>query len=136
MGCHFLQGIFPSQGSSPHLFYLLHWQSDSLPLHHLGSPGHKRMRQDQNASISKLRWLLTTATYSRQELLQGTQKLTPKCLKSLLSIPLLRAKKSRCANPGGKAALGRCLYFCCLSSSFICPLLRCYLEPMSWLLEA
>ena len=35
-GCHFLlQGIFPTQGSnlSP-----LHWQTDSLPLSHHGSP--------------------------------------------------------------------------------------------------
>ena len=36
MGCHFLlQGIFPTQASNPHL---LHWQVDSLPLSHLGSP--------------------------------------------------------------------------------------------------
>ena len=36
MGCHFLlQGIFPTQGSSADL---LHWQVDSLPLSHLGSP--------------------------------------------------------------------------------------------------
>ena len=36
MGCHFLlQGIFPTQGSNPHLLHLLHWQADSLPLHHL-----------------------------------------------------------------------------------------------------
>ena len=34
--CHFLlQGIFPTQGSNPHL---LHWQVGSLPLSHLGSP--------------------------------------------------------------------------------------------------
>ena len=34
--CHFLlQGIFLTQGSNPHL---LHWQADSLPLSHLGSP--------------------------------------------------------------------------------------------------
>ena len=32
VGCHFLlQGIFPTQ---PHLLPLLHWQADSLPLHH------------------------------------------------------------------------------------------------------
>ena len=30
-----LQGIFPSQGSTLHL---LHWQEDSLPLSHEGSP--------------------------------------------------------------------------------------------------
>ena len=35
-GCYFLlQGIFLTQGSNPHL---LHWQADSLPPHHLGSP--------------------------------------------------------------------------------------------------
>ena len=35
-GCHFLlQGIFLAQGSNP---CLLHWQADSLPQHHLGSP--------------------------------------------------------------------------------------------------
>ena len=40
VGCHFLlQGIFPTQGSNPHcLLHLLHWQADSLPLSHLGSP--------------------------------------------------------------------------------------------------
>ena len=33
MGCHFLlQGIFLTLGSNPHLFHLLHWQVDSLPL--------------------------------------------------------------------------------------------------------
>ena len=36
---HFLlQGIFPTQGSNPHLLHLLHWQVDFLPLCHLGSP--------------------------------------------------------------------------------------------------
>ena len=38
VGCHFLlQGIFLTQGSNPHLLGLLHWQVDSLPLHHLES---------------------------------------------------------------------------------------------------
>ena len=36
VGCHaLLQGIFPTQRSNLHL---LHWQADSLPPHHLGSP--------------------------------------------------------------------------------------------------
>ena len=36
--CHFLlQGIFLTQGSNQCLSHLLHWQADSLPLHHLGS---------------------------------------------------------------------------------------------------
>ena len=38
-GCHFLlQGIFPSQELNLSLLHLLHWQVDSLPLSHLGSP--------------------------------------------------------------------------------------------------
>ena len=33
VGCHaLLQGIFPTQGSNPHLLCLLHWQMGSLPL--------------------------------------------------------------------------------------------------------
>ena len=40
VGCHFLlQGIFLTQGSNPRLLHVLHWQEDSLPLCHLGSPG-------------------------------------------------------------------------------------------------
>ena len=35
-GCHFLlQGIFPTQGTNPHL---LHWQVNSSPRSHLESP--------------------------------------------------------------------------------------------------
>ena len=33
-----LQGIFLTQGLNPSLPCLLHWQADSLPLSHLGSP--------------------------------------------------------------------------------------------------
>ena len=50
-GCHFLlQGIFPTQGSNPHL---LHWQADSLSLSHQGSPAYILI----SAQISEL-WLL------------------------------------------------------------------------------
>ena len=39
VGCHFLvQGIFPTQGSNPHL---LNWQEESLLLTHEGSPKHR-----------------------------------------------------------------------------------------------
>ena len=39
VGCHaLLQGIFPTQGSNPHLLYLLHWQAGSLPLAPPGKP--------------------------------------------------------------------------------------------------
>ena len=39
VGCHFLvQGIFPTQGSNPHL---LNWQEESLLLSHEGSPKNR-----------------------------------------------------------------------------------------------
>ena len=39
VGFHFLlQGIFPTQGSNPHLLRLLHWQADSLPTVPPGKP--------------------------------------------------------------------------------------------------
>ena len=39
VGCYFLlQGIIQTQGSNLCLWYFLHWQVDSLPLCHLGSP--------------------------------------------------------------------------------------------------
>ena len=39
VGCYFqLQGIFLTQGLNLHLLHLLHWQADSLPLCHVGSP--------------------------------------------------------------------------------------------------
>ena len=34
-------GIFPTQGSNPHLLCLLHWLADSLPLSHWGIPSTK-----------------------------------------------------------------------------------------------
>ena len=36
--CFLLQGIFSTQGLSPRLWHLLHWQVDSLPLVPPGSP--------------------------------------------------------------------------------------------------
>ena len=37
VGCYFLlPGIFPSQGSTPRLLHLLHWQVDSFLLSHWG----------------------------------------------------------------------------------------------------
>ena len=45
MGCHLLlQGIFPDQGSNPRL---LHWQGDSHPLCHQGSPQQDFLRRRQ-----------------------------------------------------------------------------------------
>ena len=44
VGCRaFHQGIFPTQGSNPHLFCFLHWQVRSLPL---APPGKPRFIQE------------------------------------------------------------------------------------------
>ena len=44
-GCHaLLQGIFPTQGSNPHLLHLLHWQAGSLPLAPPGKPIPQQIR--------------------------------------------------------------------------------------------
>ena len=69
MGCCFLlQGIFLTQGSNPRILHLLHWQADSLPLSHLGSPG-----QPLQAPIS--RFFLSSQT----------ETLSPLCNNSLLA---------------------------------------------------
>ena len=58
MGCHFLlQGIFPIQGMNVHLWYLLHWQANSLPLNHMGSP------KDETQLSYRKKLILSTITY-------------------------------------------------------------------------
>ena len=52
--CFLLQGIFPTQGSNPHLLWLLHWQPDSLPLSHLASPSASREVQVNRISESRI----------------------------------------------------------------------------------
>ena len=58
--CHvFLQGIFPAQGSNPHLLCLLHWQAGSLPLAPPGkAPGLPRwvsvMRLPSDPAVPRL----------------------------------------------------------------------------------
>ena len=50
VACHaLLQGIFLTQGSNPRL---LHWQVDSLPLSHQGSPGRSAAPHVPHTSLS------------------------------------------------------------------------------------
>ena len=58
VGSHFLlQGIFPTQGLNP---CLLHWQADSLPLSHQGSPYKKvtQLKKKKQHSYRQLRSFL------------------------------------------------------------------------------
>ena len=58
VGCRFiLQGIFLTQGSNLHLLY---WQTDSLPLSHLGSP--ERTVDVANQKLSFIIWLYKDET--------------------------------------------------------------------------
>ena len=52
MGCHaLLQGIFPTQGSNPHLLCLLNWQVGSLPLAPPLCGGTKALTQAEEAMM-------------------------------------------------------------------------------------
>ena len=55
LGYHtLLQGIFLTQGSNPHLLFLLHWQAGSLPLAPPGKPDYMKI----NLSLTSLLFLL------------------------------------------------------------------------------
>ena len=80
VGCHFLlQGIFLSQGLSPHL---LHWQVDSLPLSQLGSPQFSSVAQ----SCQTL-WTPWTAAHQASLSISNSQSIL-----KLMSITLLKWK--------------------------------------------
>ena len=68
VGCHFLlQGISPIQGLNPHLLHLLHWQVNSLPLLHLGSPqgywGHWKSTYWTSRWFSSWSWSLACSNH-------------------------------------------------------------------------
>ena len=53
VGCHgFFQGIFPTQGSNPHLLCLLHWQASYLPLVPTGKPIIKCISASSTKTLS------------------------------------------------------------------------------------
>ena len=63
VGCHFLlQGIFPTQGLNMHL---LHWQADSLPLRHLGSPCHCLFIHLNHSLLYKILEVFYKTAYNR-----------------------------------------------------------------------
>ena len=82
--CHFLfQQIFPTQGSNPHL---LHWQVDSLPLSHQGSP------QTQPSLYPNLRLPASRPVRKFNSVVEATQSrylVSAAAAKSLQSCPTL-----------------------------------------------
>ena len=56
VGCHtLLQRKFPTQGSNPGLLHLLHWQVNSIPLSHLGTPVCQNMTLKAQVTKGKSR---------------------------------------------------------------------------------
>ena len=65
-GCHFLlQGIFPTQGSFPHLLCLLYWQVDSLPLAYLSHISENKIIEKSRAQTQTQKY---TLNYSRDNI--------------------------------------------------------------------
>ena len=67
--------IFPTQGSNPCLFHLLHWQEDSLPLGPPGKPAELSLKSNTRCSDSPSdpTTLLTTETQPWTQLRQVAQ---------------------------------------------------------------
>ena len=57
--CPVACGIFTTQGSDPRLLHLLHWQADSFPLSHLGSPSSWQLELGDDP------WCLPSRAHSR-----------------------------------------------------------------------
>ena len=85
MGCHFLlQGIFPTQGSNPHLLSLLQWQTDSSLLEPPGKHNSMVISIFTESLISHRNATIITINF---EIFSSPYK-TPKPFSShLLSIP-------------------------------------------------
>ena len=61
VGCHaLLQGSFPILRLNPHLLCILHWQADSLPLNHLGSPSHTQVPLNAKKMLTQSKQLAKT----------------------------------------------------------------------------
>ena len=68
VGCHaLLQGSFPILRLNPHLLCIPHWQVDSLPLNHLGSPSYTHVRLNAKKMLHNL-LLLLLSRFSRVRL--------------------------------------------------------------------
>ena len=68
--CSAACGILPDQGSNP---CPLHWQADSQPLHHQGSPYHSFLKSVYISNCSKSILSLMYITYTTEEFLFALQ---------------------------------------------------------------
>ena len=133
MGCHFLlQGIFPTQGSNPHL---LHWLTDSLPLSHQGSPRDTVviLCTSEGCSVSLLwafTWKFFVPSFPCFTRLAPSQSSPPWDASSARPTFLLRSLLEP-GRPGAPGPLDCILSFCVseavlgtqqvLSEGFLCP---------------
>ena len=109
MVCHFLlQGIFPTQGSSPCLLHLLHWQADSLPLCHLGSP------QTLHCMVCLTEYSIPPPGWLKQQKCIASQ---PWRLKSKIKVSAALVPSEDCERES--RTLDRLLVVCWQSSAFL-----------------
>ena len=79
-----LQGIFPTKGSNLRLLHILHWQADSLPLCHLGSPliyYYVSIKKKNLKWLLKKNWILAYFTQRHSTVLR---------ISPLMPLPVLR----------------------------------------------
>ena len=89
-GCHFLlQEIFLTQGSNPSLWSFLHWEADSLPLHHLEN-------KSDNLRLNRLMSRKTNQPNSQKEKRNLNRPIYSKQIESL--IKKLLKQKVPCPN--------------------------------------
>ena len=81
LSCSAACGIFPDQGSNP---CPLHWQADSQPLHHQGSPGDDLWSGTEFATPKCLSgmWIISSWNQSRPKRLRKKHWPSPNCLKN------------------------------------------------------
>ena len=73
VGYHILSPvIFLTQGSNLRLFHLLHWQANTLPLCHLGSPWVQRggQKREELEKLAETQILSLERLISREEQMQ------------------------------------------------------------------
>ena len=110
-GCDFpLQGIFLTKWSNPHL---LHWQVDSLTLHHLGSP-HTFIARLKTSNLNVelfFSWFLFTWKITKLLEILKWEKLNSGISFGFLVIPMTHLAKLSCISQMKNWDFQRKIYF-------------------------
>ena len=107
VGCPaLLQGIFPTQGSKPHLLHLLHWQACSLPLAPPRKPSirHMSLLNTQHHQVDTLcpfyrlsNWFRSSSEWQSQDLI--LRSLAPNTMVLMTKLYSLSRLTQFCLDP-------------------------------------